>query len=94
MLDNRIKFDKKYDDGELTTLYFILPKEMFSEYGYYYPDAALMKIRIEFPLNVVVAEHSYVSISPINADGLCYDWNDIDLPYDEIFELISLAEMM
>ena len=96
MLDNRIKFDRKYDDEDsgLTTLYFVAPKEMLSERGYEYPDAVLMEIRIEFPLNVIFAEHAYASISPINADSLCYDWNDIYFPYDEIVELISLADLI
>ena len=94
MLDNRIKFDERYDDEDsgLTTLYFIAPKEMLTERGYDYSDAVSMEISIEFPLNVVVAEHAYVSISPTNADGEDYDWNDIDLPYNEIVELITMAE--
>lgn len=94
MLDSRIKFDERYDDenSKLTTLYYIAAKEMLIEYGYNYPEAVSMEISIEFPLNNLVAEHAYVSISPTNEEGTDYDWNDINLPYNEINELIKLAE--
>ena len=96
MLDKRIKFDERYDDEdyETTTLYFIAPKEMLKKFipTNDYPEAISMEISIEFPLNVVVAEHAYVSISPTNADGEDYDWYDVDIPYDGIEELIKLAE--
>ena len=43
MLNNRIKFDERYDseDYGTTTLYFIAPKEMLKEFipTKYYPDA-------------------------------------------------------
>ena len=43
MLDNRIKFDERYDseDYGTTTLYFIAPKEMLKEFipTKSYPDA-------------------------------------------------------
>ena len=96
MLDKRIKFDERYDSQEYgtTTLYFIAPKEMLKKFmpTNDYPEAISMEISIEFPLNVAVVEHAYVSISPTNADGEDYDWYDVDIPYDGIEELIKLAE--
>lgn len=94
MLDNRIKFDERYDDteSELTTLYFIASKEMLAELGFDYPDAVSMEISLEFPLGTLVAERADACISPTDEDGTDYDWNDVDLPYNDVVELILLAE--
>lgn len=100
MLDSRIKFDERYDSEEYqtTTLYFIAPKEMLkSMMVNNYPDAVSMEISIEFPTDHIEPRYADVCISPTRyveeADSYeDYDWYDIDLPYDEIEELIRLAE--
>lgn len=93
-VDPQIVFDERYDDeeSETTTLYFIAPKEMLSEYGYNYPEAVSAEISIELPMGTLLAERACVGISPTDADGSNYDWNDIELPYDIVNELIKLAE--
>lgn len=93
-VDPQIVFDERYDDeeSETTTLYFIAPKEMLSEYGYNYPEAVSAEISIELPMGTLLAERACVGISPTDADGSDYDWNDIELPYDIVNELIKLAE--
>lgn len=96
MLDSRIEFDERYDDEECgtTTLYFIAPKEMLNGK---YPEAEHAEISIEFPTNHIEARYAGVSLSPTKyfeeADGYAdYDWCDFDMPYEEIEELIALAE--
>lgn len=98
MLDNRIEFDERYDSEEhgTTTLYFVAPKEMLKTMLVNdYPDAVSMEISIEFPTEHIEANYASVCVSPTR-ENECgtedYDWHDIDLPYDEIGELISLAE--
>lgn len=93
-VDPQIVFDERYDDeeSETTTLYFIAPKEILSEYGFEYPEAVSAEISLEFPIDVLVAEHAYEQISPTDANGSDYDWNDIELPYNTICDLIELAE--
>ena len=99
MIDKRIKFDERYDneDYETTTLYFIAPKEMLKTMMVNdYPDAVSMEISIEFPTECIAPKYASVCISPTRYDEDTdsyedYDWYDIDLPYDEIDELISLA---
>ena len=90
MLDNRIKFEERYDsyDYNTITLYFIAPKEILTKD---YPDAVHAEISVELPMNCITARNASVSISPTNKEGSDYDWEDIDLPYDEIEELIKLA---
>lgn len=99
MLDNRIKFDERYDseDYGTTTLYFIAPKEMLKEFipTKYYPDAISMEISIEFPTNHVEANYANVYVSPTREDENGtedYDWYDVNIPYDEIEGLIKLAK--
>lgn len=99
MLDKRIKFDERYDseDYGTTTLYFIAPKEMLKEFipTNDYPEAISMEISIEFPIDHIESNYADVCVSPTreNEDGIEeYDWYDIDIPYDEIEELIKLAE--
>lgn len=93
-VDPQIVFDERYDDeeSETTTLYFIAPKEMLSEYGYNYPEAVSVEISIELPMGTLLAERACAAISPTDADGSDYDWNDIELPYNTINDLIKLAE--
>lgn len=100
MLDSRIKFDERYDseEYETTTLYFIAPKEMLKTMMVNdYPEALSMEISIEFPTYHIEPKYADVCISPTRYDEETdsyedYDWYDIDLPYDEIEELIRLAE--
>ena len=94
MIDKRIIFDERYDDGETTTLYFIAPKEMLYDK---YPEAEHAEISIELPTNCMEARYANVDISPTKyfKEEDCYidyDWYEITLPYDEIEELIALAE--
>ena len=99
MLDNRIKFDERYDseDYGTTTLYFIAPKEMLKEFipTIDYPDAISMEISIEFPTNHVEADYANVYVSPTREDENGteeYDWHDVNIPHDEIEGLIKLAK--
>lgn len=93
--ESDIKFDERYRSEEYgtTTLYFSAPKEMLKMLlAKDYPDAIAMEISIEFPSNHIGADQADVCISPTNTDGEDYDWNDIDLSYDDIDKLILLAE--
>ena len=99
MLDNRIKFDERYDseDYGTTTLYFIAPKEMLKKYipTSDYPDAISMEISIEFPTNHVEANYANVYVSPTREDENGtedYDWHDANITHDEIEGLIKLAK--
>lgn len=99
MLDERIKFDERYDseDYGTTTLYFIAPKEMLKEFipTKYYPDAISMEISIEFPTNHIEANYANVCVSPTREDENGteeYDWNDVNITNDEIEGLIKLAK--
>lgn len=94
MIDKRIVFDEGWnrDDNE-TMLYFTAPKEMLIG-GY--PEAISMEISLEFPTDCAKAEYVTVSVSPTVyvEDGDYYedyDWRDIDMPKEEIEELIELA---
>jgi len=97
---NNIKFDERYDDeynGD-TTLYFIAPKEMLDNFfpKGTYPDAVSMEISIEVPTNNIEANNANVSISPTRKteDGYeDYDWTDVDVPYEEIEMLLSIANV-
>lgn len=98
MIDKRIKFDERYDDEDYktTTLYFIAPKEMLKTFipTNDYPEAIAMEISIEFPTNHIEANYGDACVSPTREvdDGTeDYDWYDVDLPYDEIEELIKIA---
>jgi len=100
MIDKRIKFDERYDDEDYktTTLYFIAPKEMLKTIMTNdYPDAVSMEISIEFPMGYIDATYADVCVSPTSYDKETnsyyeYDWYYIDMPYNEINELILLAE--
>ena len=99
MLDKRIKFDERYDSEEYgtTTLYFMAQKEMLKEFipTNDYPEAISMEISIEFPTDHIESNYANVCVSPTreNENGIEeYDWYDVDIPYDEIEELIKLSE--
>ena len=60
-----------------------------------YPEAFSMEISIEFPTEHIEANYADVCVSPTREDENGtedYDWYDVDIPYDEIEELIKLAE--
>ncbi len=94
-----IKFDERYDneDTKTTTLYFTAPKEILdSLYPYDYSEASSAEISIELPTDNICAEDALVSISPTLYDEeedayTDYDWTDIELPFDEIEELIKMV---
>ena len=99
MLDERIKFDERHDSEECgtTILYFIAPKEMLKKFipTNDYSEAISMEISIEFPTKHIEANYADVCVSPTREDENGtedYDWYDVDIPYDEIEELIKLAE--
>ena len=94
MLDKRIVFDEGWnkEDNE-TMLYFTAPKELLDGD---YPEAVSMEISLEFPTDCAKAEYVTVSVSPTayveEEDSYeDYDWQDIDMPAEEINELIELA---
>lgn len=95
MLDKRIKFDERWDrDDGTTVLWFVAPKELLPKE---YPDAESMEISIECPTENISADYAYVEFSPtkyVEEDGcyLDYDWREFAIPYEEIVELIKLAE--
>lgn len=95
MLDKRIEFEERYDneEHETTTLYFIAPKELLDGK---YPEADRMEISVEFPTNHMEPAYASVAFSPSKHEAeedawTDYDWYDVDLPYDEIDALITLA---
>lgn len=95
MLDKRIKFDESYieEEYDTITLYFTAPKDLFDNIDI---EAENVKISIECPREYILSGYASVEYSPTEYDEkegyICYDWRDIDLPYDEIDELIELAE--
>ena len=95
MIDKRIEFEEKYEDEEYgtTTLYFIAPKEMLDGK---YPEADHAEISVEFPTNNPEPAYATLELSPTQYDEekegyIDYDWVEVNLPYDEIAELIALA---
>ena len=90
MLDNRIKFEERYDNCEYKTitLYFYAPKEYLTRD---YPDAVSATISVEFPVGYADPAYASVMISPTNVDGSDYDWCDIFLAYSMVEDLIDLA---
>lgn len=95
MIDKKIKFDERYDDGEgMTTLYFTAPKELLDGD---YPEAVSMEISVELPTDKMEAKYADVSLSPtryIEEDDSYedYDWYDVVMSYEDIEELIDLAK--
>ena len=96
MIDKRIWLEDRYDNEECgtTTLYFVAPKEMLNGK---YPEAESMEISVECPTEHICAEYATVMCSPTRYDEETecytdYDWYDVDMPYDEVEELIALAK--
>ena len=94
MLDKRIQFDDRWDrDDGTTVLWFTAPKELLMGK---YPEAESMEISVEVPTNNIKPEYAIVEMSPTKyveeEDGYTdYDWCEIDIPLDEIEELIEMA---
>lgn len=93
MLDKRIKFDERWDrDDGSTVLWFTAPKELLPGE---YPEAESMEISLEFPTHNLCVEDAIVEFSPTMYDEegyTDYDWEEIDIPFNEIGALIKLAE--
>ena len=54
-----------------------------------------MEISIEFPINHIEANYANVRVSTTRENENVtedYDWHDVWIPYNEIEELIKLAE--
>lgn len=95
MLDKRIKFDERWDreDGN-TELFFIAPKDMLNGK---YPEAESMEIMVECPTEYISANYANVEFSPTKYDEeeeayTDYDWNAMNITFEEIEALIKLAE--
>lgn len=96
MIDKRIKFENSYinEEYDTITLYFEAPKEMLDGK---YPEAESMEISIECPKEYIDARYASVMFSPTRyveefESYTDYDWFDVDMSYEEIEELIKLAE--
>ena len=95
MLDKRIKFDERWDrDDGTTVLWFTAPKELLPRE---HPKAVSMEISLEFPTHNLIAEDAIVEFSPTKYDEneeaySDYDWDEIDIPLEEIEALIELAK--
>lgn len=99
MLDKRIEFDERWNRKDGTcVLWFTAPKELLEIFfSNKYPEAEDAEISLEFPTQNLVAGDAIVEISPTKYDEdeesyVDYDWNEIDVPLDEIKALIKLAK--
>ena len=96
MLDKRIKFHESYIEEEYNTItfYFIAPKDLFDNID---KETDYVELSVECPREYISSSYSTVEYSPVeynkkNQTYIPYDWRDIELPYEEIDELIKLAE--
>lgn len=96
LIDDHFKYEDRYDSREYgtTTLYFTGPASLLSGK---YPEAESATISVEFPKEHMEPGFATVMISPCKyfeeADGYeDYDWTDLDLPYEDIDRLFSLAQ--
>lgn len=91
-IDKRVRFDEKYidEDNKTTTLYFLAEKSLLEElFPGKYPESESMEISLKFPTESPAADNVDISVSPTK-DGEDYDWTDIELPHEEIKELLKL----
>lgn len=91
-----VEFEDKFVSEEwgTTTYYFTAPKEMLEGK---YPEAEAMEISVEFLTEQPEARYATVMFSPTKYDAIeeCYtdyDWFDVDMPYEDIEKLMSMAE--
>lgn len=93
-ITNRIEFEELYVGNLLentTTAYFIVEKSLLDELlPGKYPDAEHGTISIEYPTNCPEVNMASVMISP-TAEGLDYDWTDLDLPYEDVEKLMDMT---
>lgn len=89
MIDDRVVFEEKYIDPIYwtATLYFNAPKDLFSEN---YPEADYMTIAVQIPEDSYEARYAQCMYSPTLNDS-DYDWNELDLPYEDIDKLLVIA---
>lgn len=83
----KIAYEEKHvdQDNETTTLYFRVPKEVLNGK---FPEATLVTtLSIEFPTDHCDARYASVQISPKAKSA----WQDLELPYDVIEQLLCLA---
>lgn len=96
-IDDRIKFEERYDDEnyKTTTFYLMADTSLLKELiGDKYPEADGMTLSIECPADCIEAGSASVEISPYKKyeDTVTdYDWTDINLPYEIIEALINIA---
>lgn len=85
-----ITFDERYDSDEYntTTLYFTAPVDRLAGN---YPEAVSAEISIEFPVDHPHYHEASVMISPTNAEGSDYDWNDWPVDAGIFDELMRIA---
>lgn len=92
-----IKFEEEYiDENDNVTLYFVAPKEILPLFGINIaPDDISAEIALEF-VGGFDPECACASISPTKeVEENCtedYDWNDIDLSYNDVEELMRKAQ--
>ena len=101
-MDNLIreaKYDESYENEYYGTVthYFIAPVELLAKWlRGSYPDAVSAEISIEVPVDYQEASEASVCISPTRDEDGCltdYDWNAVEIGYDEIEFLLELAKM-
>ncbi len=96
-IDRRVTFEEAVDSEayDTVTFYYTSDKTLLSELlGDKYPEADGMTLSIECPHSNVNEEYAHVLVSPFkDNEGQVedYDWNDIDIPLEEIASLIDEA---
>ena len=87
--DEAILDDSYTSEYGTITLYFAVPKEWL---GDQWPESSGTTISIEYPKERPEARYASAMISPTNnADDAHsdYDWADLDLPYENVEQLIA-----
>lgn len=92
---DRIEFEESFwsQERKVLTMYFVAPLEMLDDK---YPDAISAEIMVEFEAEDdkhFSPKSGSVEISPTgeHGDGLLdYDWNYVNVPYEEIELLIQV----
>ena len=94
---SEIKLVEEYisEEYNTTTLYFEGPKAMLNGE---HPLAVFATISVEFPTDLRRARYATVCCSPTSYDDpeedafSDYDWNDVDISYEDIEKLLRIAE--
>ena len=89
---------KELEEEQILFFYYTGPKELLKKYrpDLDFPDAIGAEIEAEFPSEDLVAEFGYVYIAPIykkNQDISTLEWHDAGFSYEEIEELLIIAEV-